>query len=470
MESFKQILESRGLAENSIKTYVRNLRILNKEFGVDLGIIIPSEEEEEEDKNKMEDTDVKEASLLIADYMLENDSFAGMSTATKKARVAALLVGIDPFKSDADAWDDESVIGKIVVKLREIAVTEQKKYHETASKKNKKEEKNWVSWKELRTKASETRSIWNAYLDKKGLLPPTIAGYGAKWKEIQNSWTPEEKKKMKKDRKFAESQQERLLLEYFKPYADIANKPFFTALFNAAIATIYTELPPRRLDWVNLKFMTQEEYKKMCESEEEEEEAECWRDIIYVAPSEFHLFSSKSFIHFGRNAGKSPQQEDLKVGDLTSTLRIMIGTIVGITKITYWEVGATMMNILLQNPVNGEPLEENALGKKIKKIFSGKYKGVKKSITSSLMRKIFITDEFKGEFENRHRIAKLMNHSVKIQQNIYNKHIEQLEFNKETGSLHDIHLEIDADAMLGLESNQIQPATLTEQEKKNQKK
>ena len=135
---------------------------------------------------------------------------------------------------------------------------------------------------------------------------------------------------------------------------------------------------------------------------------------------------------FGARAGKSPQPEDLRVDDVGPNIR-KLGTMI------YWiSKLRDPINVntgTRQDPPQGRPvivtnpgfveIDENALGKRVKKIFSGKYGGVKKNITASLLRKIFITSEFKGDTEKKMRIAALMNHSVKIQQAIYYKQEEK---------------------------------------------
>jgi len=343
---------------------------------------------------------------------------------------------------------DEPILAGVINDLRAHAVKEQRAYSASTKIKSVKEDANWVSQKQIVEKAVEVRQKLNEIFRKKDVDIPNNTKVAvwvkAKAKEQKEAydaavtgfklWAKEDKETRGESplaayhEKYGKMMLKKAAKGYIKKYweealpASLTNKPFMSALINAFVASIYTELPPRRLDWAKLHFIAKDKWDKM-DAAMTAQDGGYHDAIYYVYPrSKYGINpgSSKSFILFGARAGKSPQQEDLRVDDIGPNIRKLGTMIFWISKLRGVEAGEQGRPVIITNPGFKE-IEENALGKRVKKIFSGKYGGEKKSITASLLRKIFITSEFKGDTDKKMRIAALMNHSVKIQQAIYNK-------------------------------------------------
>ena len=444
LSQMEVILEDRGLSENSRKTYLRNLKSFAK------GNEGPIEKAPQR------------TALMIGDLLKTNEEVRNRqftSTSVKKAKIASLLVAIDANKESKIYKHNYGTDVEVIDWLRGEAVKEQKAYHKIAATKSPKEDKNWVDWPQILKKAGEVRKEFNDYLDKKGVAKPTNNAFVGLWKVVKKELTKEERAIYKAGDRTPVIRKH---MRYFDPYAKLFNKPFMTKLMNALVATLYTELPPRRLDWAKLHFITEEDWAELCdgskkgegqhpsgesgEGESKVSSMDCdelvgneKEKVYYVIPSIQNLFSSKSYIVYGRDAGKSKQDEELRVDNLPSTLRTLVGTLIGtLLRINpdYYVlngvelmVGAKRIGPYETIEYEGvsyddrefEVMTENGLGKRVKSVFSGKYGGVKKNITATLLRKIFISAMFKGDTAKKVKIAQLMNHSVKIQQMIYNK-------------------------------------------------
>ena len=370
----------------------------------------------------------------------------GNSTSKEKAIVAALLVALNANKEDFILKHGGTYNAiSLVPTLKRRAVALQKAYHKKVQTKSPKEEKNWVEWSKIVAKGKETIKDFQDYLEKKGLNRLSSNAYAKHFKKVKRRVKEEVNKQYPNAKPGRKNQIIRDVLwkSYFDPYVKALNKPFTTKILNAIIAALYTELPPRRLDWVNLIGTTNENFKKICDKmpepkgdeENKQTEVECEDDegiedhIWYVMPSKWNPFSSKAYMVIGRDAGKSPQPSDLRVDNIPSAIRVLLGTYYSILSLNNpdWEGwvygGSPLMVNAMDRDEEGDYLQitENGLGKRVKKIFSGKYGGEQKSITASLLRKLYISSMFKGDAEKKAQIARLMNHSVKIQQLIYNK-------------------------------------------------
>jgi hypothetical protein len=380
------------------------------------------------------------------------------SASREKATIAALLVALNANKEEfvikaTNNYNRHNLIPS----LKKRATFLQKAYHKEVESKNPKEEKNWVEWSQIVKRAGETRTEWNAYLEKKKLPLINNNNYATFFKaeqKRQNELLKLEVPKLSKAKrnKMIAGMRDGFFEAYFTPYLKHFNKPFNSKLMDALIATLYTEMPPRRLDWKKLWVITAENLEELCaeatlpigenDDENDQSEVKCdgvegdeiWDRIWYVIPSKWNPFSSKGYFLFGRNAGKSPQPTELKVDNINSNLRTLIGTLYSLLIVNNpeweeWSMGGSplMVNAMVraEQVEDEEPdyteLTENSIGKKVKKIFSGKYGGTQKTITSSLLRKIYISNMFQGDTEKKAQIARLMNHSVRIQQHIYNK-------------------------------------------------
>ncbi len=420
-----------------------------------------------------------------------------------KGRSLAWRVPVDFWKgrySKIFVEYDYPELRDVIDELRAFAVKEQKEYQEGAAYKNVKEDKNWVEQPQIEAKAAEMRTILNQKFAAKDVTPPNFRALNIFYKQFtidlikkdqqQQDKLSDEWDKYMNDAEENEDITEEDMDKYDKKYKlrlkliekgrknkiarvsvkywtqalpeKLINKPFMSALINAFVAALYTDMPPRRLDWAKLKFISIKRFNKL----KEEGDAAGAHDggysdgIYYVFP---HTkigptpMSPKSFVVFGKNAGKSPQEEDLRVDNISKNIRTLGSMIYWISKMkqgranekpgAWWLVGKSKdarqgRSVVITNPGFKE-IEENALGKRIKKIFSDKYGGVKKNITASLLRKIYISHAFKGDTEKKAKLAMAMNHSMKIQQAIYNK---------EGGEYPEI---VTPESFLALESNQI---------------
>ena len=350
---------------------------------------------------------------------------------------------------------ESPVLAQVIMDLRDHAVKEQNKYQASAKIKSVKEDKNWVSQEQIVGKAKEMATKFNEIFRKKDLTIPSQARVVAHAKKIgklikteraEAKAAMEEYKKLPKEEQKLENQPmvafkekwglpksqfpntRKLKKGLIKAYwalnlpKTLTNKPFMSALINAFVAALYTEMPPRRLDWAKLHFISKSKWDKMEEDQVAQDGG--FHDAIYYVypPTQYGVNpgSSKSFIVFGARAGKSAQADDLRVDDIGINIRKFGSMIYWISRMKNPEDMPNGRPVIVTNP-GFKQIDENALGKRVKKIFSGKYGGIKKNITAGLLRKIFITSEFQGDTEKKVRIAKLMNHSVKIQQAIYNK-------------------------------------------------
>jgi len=438
-KEFESLLKDpnhRNISDSSYKTYKRNLDLLSKE-------VFPANQ-----KRPLFKT-IQERCYFMAEVLLtrrseekelmENNDYSGhplcllskWSNSTKRARVAALLIGIDPSGKEEDLagtagkhilgkeenittkqdfalykgmklndkhnryteWNDKyfhnsadevpvsartgtAYLKKhtytfpkkamIITLLRKIIDETQKKYTKTVSEMNVKESANWVNQKDLMKRAAKMRKIWKE-TDTKG--------------------------------------------EY--PYK---KRPVLSALLDAIIATIYTRFPPRRLDWSRLIYD---------ESKETTTDLEKSNAIIYDGEK----------ITFGKNAGKSNQQDDYIITkkEIGPTLRKLLREQID-------TMGDDQQYIFRSLPLSGGTrMSDNSLGKRITKIFTfiNKKKNLKlgssqgeeinphqeknRKVSVGMLRKIFISENFAGDRIKKSKIALAMNHSVRIQQAIYNK-------------------------------------------------
>jgi hypothetical protein len=356
---------------------------------------------------------------------------------------------------------DEPELADTIHSLRAFAVKEQKAYSAGVKTKSVKEDANWVSQKQIAEKATEMRTKLNDIFRKKDVEIPRqdklkefvvaagkilkdekaaeveasrikkvarLAKYKVELDAHKANPELEKPKKVKVMFGLAKKKLVRKSKKLVKQYwtealpTKFTNKPFMSALINAFVAALYTDLPPRRLDWAKLHFISKNDFDKIAQDVTLQDGGRS-DGIYYVFPNTKYgpnPSSASSFIVFGARAGKSQQENDLREDNIGVNIRSLGAMIYWIQAIRDPEEPVQGRSVVITNP-GFTQIDENALGKRVKKIFSGKYGGVKKNITASLLRKIFITDEFKGDTDKKIRIAKLMNHSVKIQQAIYNK-------------------------------------------------
>ncbi len=153
-------------------------------------------------------------------------------------------------------------------------------------------------------------------------------------------------------------------------------------------------LPPRRLEFADIKMLSNSEYNNLSQAEKD--------TGIYLIT----ISRNKKFFSFGKDAVKSPTKENVKIPvdrQLNSVINL-------------WRNFNKTDHFLLDS--RGNKLSKNGLTKFIQKIF----KPLGKNISASMLRKIKISNEFDPELSlKQKKLAKEMNHSVNVQQNIYSK-------------------------------------------------
>lgn len=527
-EDFKNLLRTgpRSLSVNSVDTYWRSLKLLSKKLGMYNQLI----------------ADVPVTSFEMAEKLLKDGAFAPMSNSIRKARVNALLIGLDPEKNNAastkydmksltydeakeagelEEWKqgvyDKYVYGEfwnkykgkyptagdyaeykklalndalsaadkkkvekweakkednlgpvmtsrlpgqdnsthrdianivpqemwsgertfpitiyenkpmamMIADLRSKAKAESAAYSASVAEKNPKEDKNWTSWKQIRIRAQTVRGELKTALQAKGLEMPTVTSIKQYVKVGVEGWEKAMAEKNKPAtnaiRGLVKSQMVSL---YFKKYAEKFNKPMMAKLMNAFIATLYTAMPPRRLDWAKVTVLSSKKFKKL-EAKEGDANNGGVDDGIYILTNEMGTPAAVK-IYFGARAGKSREEEGWTATIKKSEFVILLMMLRNILLEKGHKPTAQGLRLIVSNP-GYKDIDENALGKRVKKIFSGNYvkqgviTGGEKKITSGLLRKIYISSQFEGDAGKKRDLAKFMNHSVKVQQHIYNK-------------------------------------------------
>ena len=108
---------------------------------------------------------------------------------------------------------------------------------------------------------------------------------------------------------------------------------------------------------------------------------------------------------YGKNAVKSSGDSDTQIIDVPKDL----------TKILKFWFKYNTTDYLLPKFGENKPIGKNGLTLALNKIFSPK------KISSSMIRKIYLSYKFGDIQKEQKKIAELMNHSVNIQQSIYVK-------------------------------------------------
>lgn len=175
--------------------------------------------------------------------------------------------------------------------------------------------------------------------------------------------------------------------------AHVKNKKDFLLVQDYLISSLYTYLPPRRLEYADTIVISEPEFKKTTEKEKD--------DNIYLV----NKGKTKKYFSFGKNAIKSETLENLQV-DVPKELNKILNLWLSINK---------TKNLLVNN--NMTKLTKNNLTKKLKQIF----KDTDKDISVVLLRKIFLSHKFGDDNKERKEISKLMNHDISTQGKFYIK-------------------------------------------------
>ncbi len=174
---------------------------------------------------------------------------------------------------------------------------------------------------------------------------------------------------------------------------ELKNKKDLEILQQYLVLSLYTLHAPRRLEYADTKVISFREFKKLSDKDLD-------NNIYLVVVSR-----NKKFFSFGKNAVKSETADNLKI-PLDRGLNSVVNLWLNVTNNT---------DDYLLKDSRGNKMTKNGLSKFLSKIFKPK------KISASMLRKIFLSNQFQPENDKKKDLAKKMNHSVKTQQNVYVK-------------------------------------------------
>ena len=265
----------------------------------------------------------------------------------RRSMIASILVAISPKGKNQPQNKNFSKIYKIYNAM----LKEENQVYQDAIADNQKSDKDLANWVN-----------WNEFLEKRDQLGDELKclGYSNYAKSIKN----------KCDRQ---------------------------KIIQHLLLSLYTYLPPRRLEYSNMILYPMGAYQQLGEEEK--------KDRIYYVTNK-----GKAFIHYGKNSTKSRTENNI---------------IVNVPKQLY---DVVKRYIKLFEIKTGELLLENALGRKY--TANGLGKEIKKTIMKALfnkegavgiLRKSFLSNQFGGEIGKQQDLAEKMNHSTAVQQGVYVK-------------------------------------------------
>lgn len=215
--------------------------------------------------------------------------------------------------------------------------------------------------------------------------------YNSLIKETNNEYN-----KMIENNKKTEKDDERWLnwdqiIEIKNKYNDkVVEDPSKVNLLHNMIISLYTLLPPRRLEYSNMVLITPKIYKTKSKEDLD--------NNIYLV-----LGRTKSFIHFGKNKVKSKTDDNEIVNVPVELFKIMKDFIknYGVEKNNYFF-----------KTIKGSPFSTNLFGKELKKI---------QNININLLRKSYLSAKYGSGILDQREDARRMNHSKSVQQTVYVK-------------------------------------------------
>jgi len=181
---------------------------------------------------------------------------------------------------------------------------------------------------------------------------------------------------------------------YKQSTKELFNKKDLDLIQKYLVISLYTLHAPRRLEYADTEVVTNTEFNELSEKQKD-------NGIYLVVVSR-----NKKFFSFGKHVIKSETPDNVKINvdrSLNSILNL-------------WN-NFNDNKYLLQDS-RGTKMSKNQLSKYLTKTFSP----TGKKISSSMLRKIKITNEFDAEeVDKKNKLAKEMNHSVGVQQSVYLK-------------------------------------------------
>jgi len=161
------------------------------------------------------------------------------------------------------------------------------------------------------------------------------------------------------------------------------------------VSSLYTLIPPRRLDYANMKIVEHKEYKKMTD-----EDIKKFNYLVVQS-------RVKKYFSFGENSQKTKQNFMMEIPPkLNQVLNIFLKH-------------HTTKEYLLTNFRNGK-LSSDGLSKLIMRIFGG---DEQKNVSVNMLRHIFLSNKFKNapSIKQKELLAQQMGHSTAIQEQVYTK-------------------------------------------------
>ena len=184
-------------------------------------------------------------------------------------------------------------------------------------------------------------------------------------------------------------------LGYTNYAKNVKNKCDRQKIIQHLVLSLYTYLPPRRLEYAEMILYPMGAYQQLGEEKDNR--------IYYVTNK------GKAFIHYGKNATKSKTENNIIV-NVPRALYDIVKRYIKLFEIKSGE-------LLLENAL-GRKYSPNGWGKEIKKTMEALFN---KKGAVGILRKSFLSNQFGGEIGKQKELAEMMNHTTAVQQSVYVK-------------------------------------------------
>jgi len=191
---------------------------------------------------------------------------------------------------------------------------------------------------------------------------------------------------------------------YIKIYKSMPSVDNYLNLQKFLIMRLYTDIPPRRLDYADMIYRPLNDFNKLTEDELK-------RNNYFALPNS-NKSIKKGVFWFGSDNTKS---KDTSVGN---GVRVDIPQ--GIMKLIQLMRYHAMFDKYLLYNTKMKRVQKGSLSKLIQNIFMEFFN---KKVGASMLRKIYISDYFKDDIPllERKRIGQIMNHSIDVSMTHYTK-------------------------------------------------
>ena len=184
-------------------------------------------------------------------------------------------------------------------------------------------------------------------------------------------------------------------LGYTNYAKSIKNKCDRQKIIEHLLLSLYTYLPPRRLEYANMILYPMGAYQQLGPEKD---------DRIYYVSNK-----GKAFIHYGKNATKSKTENNIII-NVPNQLYNIVKRYIKLFEIKTGE-------LLLENAL-GRKYTTNGWGKEIKKMMKSHFN---KEGAVGILRKSYLSNQFGGAVAAQNEAAMMMNHSTGVQQGVYVK-------------------------------------------------